>query len=73
MVTRIGVAGPFPTFPAVYLPKTLELQPNAFGVINWFPFDSETGRYRLPNLSCALPPGTEINIVQMNTAVEEET
>lgn len=66
-----GVAAPFPSFPAIYLPKTLELQPGAFGVGNWFDFETEAGRYRLPNLSCALPPGTELNIVQMNTAVDE--
>lgn len=66
-----GVAAPFPSFPAIYLPKTVDLQPDAFGVINWFDFETEAGRYRLPNLSCALPPGTEINIVQMNTAAAE--
>ena len=66
-----GVAAPFPTFPAIYLPKTVDIQPGAFGVINWFDFETEAGRYRLPNLSCALPPQTEINIVQMNTAVTE--
>lgn len=64
-----GVAAPFPSFPAVYLPKTLEVQPNAFGVINWFAFETTAGRFRLPNLSCALPPGAEINILQVNTEV----
>lgn len=66
-----GVAAPFPSFPAIYLPKTVEIQPGSFGVINWFDFDTEAGRYRLPNLSCALPPQTEINIVQMNTEAAE--
>ena len=66
-----GVAAPFPSFPALYLPKTVDLQPGSFGVINWFDFETEAGRYRLPNLSCALPPETEVNIVQMNTAVAE--
>ncbi len=66
-----GVAAPFPSFPAIYLPKTVEIPANMFGVMNWFDFETEVGRYRLPNLSCALPPDTEINIVQMNTAVDE--
>jgi hypothetical protein len=66
-----GVAAPFPSFPAIYLPKTVDLAAGGFGVVNWFDFETEAGRYRLPNLSCALPPGTEINIVQMNTAVSE--
>lgn len=66
-----GVSAPFPSFPAIYLPKTVEIQPGAFAVVNWFDFETEAGRYRLPNLSCALPPGTEINLVQMNTAVDE--
>ncbi len=67
-----GVAAPFPSFPAIYLPKTADVPAGGFGVMNWFDFETEAGRYRLPNLSCALPPGTEINIVQMNTAAAEE-
>ncbi|HST44253.1 MAG TPA: hypothetical protein VLK29_03410 [Luteimonas sp.] len=66
-----GVAAPFPSFPAIYLPKTVDIQPNGFAVINWFDFETTAGRYRLPNLSCALPPGAEINIVQMNTVAAE--
>lgn len=66
-----GVAAPFPSFPALYLPKTVDIPAGMYGVINWFDFETEAGRYRLPNLSCALPPDTEINIVQMNTAVAE--
>jgi hypothetical protein len=66
-----GVAGPFPTFPAVYLPKTAQIQPGGFAPIYWFDFETEAERFRLPNLSCALPPETEINIVQMNTAAAE--
>ena len=66
-----GVAAPFPSFAAIYLPKTVDIQPNGFAVINWFDFETTAGRYRLPNLSCALPPGAEINIVQMNTEASE--
>lgn len=66
-----GVALPFPSFPPLYVPKTVEIPAGRFGVINWFDFDTTVGRFRLPNLSCALPPETEINILQMNTAVAE--
>lgn len=66
-----GVAAPFPSFPAVYLPKTSTIQPGAFAVVNWFGFETTAERFRLPNLSCGLPPEVEINIVQMNTEVSE--
>ena len=66
-----GVAAPFPTFPPVYLPKTAEIQPDAFAAVYWFDFETEAGRFRLPNLSCALPTDTEINILQVNTAIDE--
>ena len=66
-----GVAAPFTGFPAIYLPKTVDIQPNNFAVLNWFDFETTVGRFRIPNLSCALPPGAEINIVQMYTAASK--
>lgn len=66
-----GVAAPFHSFPAVYLLKTSTIQPGAFAVVNGFGFETTAERFRLPHLSCGLPPDVEINIVQMNTEVSE--
>lgn len=63
-----GVAEPFPGYPPVYQPKPIALAAGAFGILAWdSAVDNGDEPYSLPNLNCSLPPGVEINVVQMNT------
>jgi hypothetical protein len=60
-----GIAEPFAT--PVFQPKPVALATGAFGILSWFQ-DADNGGdpYAIPNLNCSLPPGVEINVVQMN-------
>lgn len=65
-----GVALPFPVHPPVYQPKPILLEAGNFGGLTWTNVnDNGNGNepYRIPNLNCSLPPGIEINVIQMNT------
>lgn len=60
-----GIAGPFPGSPPLYFPKTFVVPPMNYALVSWDKDDDNGGvQFRLVNLSCALPPGFEINTVQ---------
>jgi hypothetical protein len=63
-----GIAEPFPNLPPVFQPKPIALATGAFGVLSWDQ-DADNGGdpYNIPNLNCSLPPGVEINTVEMHT------
>ncbi len=61
-----GVAPPFPTPAPVYLPKSVSVPAGTFSVLVWNAADNGGNPYLLPNLSCALPVGTEINLVEVD-------
>lgn len=63
-----GVALPFPAYPPVYQPKPILLEAGNFGGLTWTNVDDNGNEpYRIPNLNCSLPPGIEINVIQMST------
>lgn len=61
-----GLAQPFPGYTPVYLPKTTGIAANSPAVESWTA-DDNSQPYVIPNLNCALPPGVEINTLQLNT------
>lgn len=62
-----GVAAPFGS--PVFQPKATVLPAGAFGALGWDQHGDNGGDvYEIPNLNCALPPGVEINVLQVNTA-----
>lgn len=63
-----GVATPFPSYPPVYLPKSAVVVAGGFTVMQWTMADNGDLPYVIPNLSCSLPPGTEINVLQTNVS-----
>ncbi len=63
-----GLASPFGT--ATYQPKTTSVAAGAATVVSWSSsVDNGGDPYVIPNLNCALPPGMEINTLQVNTTV----
>lgn len=63
-----GVALPFPNYPPVYQPKPLLIEAGEMGLLLWaWDVDNGGEPYDIPNLNCGLPPGVEINVVQMST------
>jgi hypothetical protein len=62
-----GVAEPS-AYPPVYQPKSIVLGVSSIETLTWH-FEADNGGeyYRIPNLNCSLPPGVEINYVQMFT------
>lgn len=64
-----GVALPFPGYPPVYLPKSVAIVAGEAAVMQWELADNGGSHYEIPNLSCGLPPGTEINVLQTSTSV----
>lgn len=63
-----GVALPFPGAPPVYIPKSVEIPAGEFTVMAWGPADNDDQPYQIPSLSCSLPPGTEINVLQTDVS-----
>ncbi len=58
-----GIVGP-PGSP-IYLPKAIPIAANSFAVADWEKTADNGGNaFVLANLSCSLPVGTEINVVQ---------
>lgn len=63
-----GIALPFPNAPPTYQPKTVTVQPGGFKLLAWnYVTDNASQNYRVPNLVCSLPPGLEINVLQLDT------
>lgn len=63
-----GLAQPFPQGTPVYLPKTFEIAAGQPYVASWQK-DTDNGGtpFYTANLSCALPPGIEINTLTIGT------
>lgn len=57
-----GVVPELGAFPAAYYSKAMTLGAGEAGLMSWIPEWGETFS-PLPNLSCILPPGSEINLV----------
>lgn len=64
-----GVALPAPFAPPVMIPKSVSIAANDFAVMSWSTGDNGGEPFALPNLSCSIPPGAEINVIQLNTTV----
>lgn len=67
-----GIALPYPQYPPLYFPKSIAILPGAAAVMTW---DHETDnageQFRVVNLNCGLPAGTEINTISvLNLAPE---
>lgn len=63
-----GIALPFPSFPPIYLPKSVAIPAGAFSILVWNDVDDNGGDpFEIPNISCALPPGVEINLTEVYT------
>jgi hypothetical protein len=67
-----GVALPFPGQPPKYFAKTFVVAPANFIIGEWDKTDDNGGvPFGLANLSCALPPETELNTVSVPTSPPE--
>lgn len=62
-----GMALPFPFYPPVYVSKSREITGVNYGGLTWTIEDNGGSTYRLPNLNCQLPPGVEINAIQVTS------
>lgn len=63
-----GIAPPFSGYTPVYQPKAIIIAADDWETLQWTDSaDNGDDPYDLPNLNCGLPPGVEINVVQMIT------
>jgi len=63
-----GIALPYLGNPPVYQPESTTIEAGNNGGFNWnYNADNDGDFYEIPNLNCSLPPGGEINAIQVNT------
>ena len=67
-----GVALPYSGNPPVYQPDSTVIAAGDYGGLGWnYNVDNGGHPYEIPNLNCSLPPGGELNVVQVNTLAPE--
>lgn len=63
-----GVALPYTGNPPVYQPESIVIEAGDVSGLGWnYIADNDGDPYQIPNLNCSLPPGGEINVIQVNT------